>query len=1287
MRLGGPLRNHIGLVGAVGALLFGVVANLATSTVTVAGPWATAAVWTVAGLIAATLAGVEVVDRRRRPGPAPADEKPPPGPGGTGHRDYLALVRDTAPRSGLLGRDAELGELAAFVRGPQAYRWMQADAWAGKSALMATFVTGLPPDVVPLVFLVTGRLAAHDDSAAFTLVLLEQLAELSGERLPDRLTPAGREALRRRLFAEVAEALANDGKRLVLVVDGLDEDQSARRGLPSIVSLLPKHPAGTVRVVVTSRPGDDLPADVDADHPMRSAGVVRVLSSSPYASLVRDQADRDLSSLLHAGDRQRDLLGLIAAARGGLTTADLEDLTGLAPYEMAETLDQAPARVIVGRPGGERVYLLAHQNLQDAVTRQLGQRRMAGYRARLGAWADRFRARRWPGDTPRYLLTGYPAMLESAGEIDRLVACVTDLDRHDRMRDVFGGDAAALSEIAVAQASLRAGAVAVIDPDPRCLPGLARVAAHLGVLHDRIKAMPHLLPVMWAVLDHPDRAEAMARSVREAGPRARVLASVAVHLGERHPERARDLVAAAEESAAEEPAGETRGPALAAAAEAAAMLGHPELAGRLLRAAAGEAERIAHPEPRAGLYLLLANVAAALAPSPDPAAAPAPSPDSAAASARSPGSASAPDSVSALALGPEEAAALALAAAREDGSTAAADRALVGAVRLAAATGRAAWTKSLLAELDQPGPRIEGRLIAADAFRTVDPAWARALVEEAENHQAPWTAVDSWWRFAVVAPVWAALGDTERAQWHVARAEREIEAMPELLGKHTARAHLALALARMDQADRALDVVAGVLDDTARDFARDGIAQMLAAAGRFDRARSTVLEIADPSRRAAALAALAMALHAAGEGDEALRVAALAETTVRSAATGLSALRLLATLADELARAGQHEQAGELVTAMAGRADVTPVLTQLARVAVALPDPAPAAALDERMRRCEAAATDDAVRLEILIARTRMTARVSGTAVADAMVEAASALGRTQTLHPLLGQVPGALAAAGRLDEAVEWAAGLANPYERRARLTEMARVLAEAGEPERARHLVDLIDEAVPRLRALFGLLGPSSSGDALNEVLSELAAVDDEAARRTLTAELIAALAGHLPPERVVELAYDLEPGLQAAERDPAAFAGDAEAYADLLGVLAQAWARCGRTDRSALAARAVAELAGRIEDRVVRTAVLAIAIRGLVAAGRHGQAAEVARSIERIAETARSPSFMAGALATTATAFAQAQRPDLGRALLARALVLDGHEGALRALAVVDPRAARVVADYYLNAGFGS
>ncbi|MFC9623750.1 hypothetical protein ACFTXM_28410 [Streptomyces sp. NPDC056930] len=72
---------------------------------------------------------------------------------------YLSQVRRIAPER-LRSRESELGELALFGTDPetgQPYMWWRAEAWAGKSALLSTFVLDPPPGVRVLSFFITAR--------------------------------------------------------------------------------------------------------------------------------------------------------------------------------------------------------------------------------------------------------------------------------------------------------------------------------------------------------------------------------------------------------------------------------------------------------------------------------------------------------------------------------------------------------------------------------------------------------------------------------------------------------------------------------------------------------------------------------------------------------------------------------------------------------------------------------------------------------------------------------------------------------------------------------------------------------------------------------------------------------------------------------------------------------------------------------------------------------------------------------------------------------------------------
>jgi hypothetical protein len=339
---------------------------------------------------------------------------------------YLEQVRRIAPPQ-LHDRDGELSELAAFCtapgRGP--YMWWRASAWAGKSALMSWFVLHQPPGVQVVSFFVTARYRGHDDRGAFTDALMEQLADLLGQPIPAYLTETTRELHLLRMLTQAAEERQRHDQRLVLVVDGLDEDRGVTTGpdAHSIAALLPSRPPAELRVIVAGRPDPPVPADVPDDHPLRDPAIVRMLNGSRWADVVRADIQRELKRLLHGNQAEQDLLGLVAAAGGGLSAGDLAELTGLPVYDIEENLHAVAGRTFTCRASvwqsgtAPPVYVLGHEELQAAATASLGHARLEQYRDRLHAWAADYSRQGWPAGTPEYLLRGYFRMLQDAADI------------------------------------------------------------------------------------------------------------------------------------------------------------------------------------------------------------------------------------------------------------------------------------------------------------------------------------------------------------------------------------------------------------------------------------------------------------------------------------------------------------------------------------------------------------------------------------------------------------------------------------------------------------------------------------------------------------------------------------------------------------------------------------------------------------------------------------------------------------------------------------------------------
>ncbi|MET8977389.1 hypothetical protein ABZX85_17385 [Streptomyces sp. NPDC004539] len=464
----------------------------------------------------------EAQSPRSAPLPVPAQEL-----AFTGYDDWIE--QNIRPAQ-LVGRQGELRELTEFCTGPDlpsasAYVWWQAAAWAGKSALVSEFVLRHRPATVDIVsYFITDRLG-RNDREGFLDTVMRQLAVLAGRE-------AGAVSIRAQDLPELcraaAEACRSRGRRLVLVVDGLDEDQGAAAGERSIAALLPRHPPTGMRIVVTGRPHPPVPDDVAPDHPLHSLEIIRTLAPYPDARGISALARRELHRLLEDDKVGVPLLGLLVAARGGLTAADLAAFVGVLPYEVDTMLRGITGRSFLpashGRirlpdmSAGPVSHALGHEELRREALTALGD--VTRFEQQIHTWADGYRARGWPEGTPDYLLYDYPHMLHSIGDGERLTALVALDPRRQQALLARASLDAALSEIDLNAQMVRRRC-------PQDLKGLAGLAASRAVLNERAQGVPANLPAAFARLGHPQRALRFALVAPYPAAKAVRLAKVA----------------------------------------------------------------------------------------------------------------------------------------------------------------------------------------------------------------------------------------------------------------------------------------------------------------------------------------------------------------------------------------------------------------------------------------------------------------------------------------------------------------------------------------------------------------------------------------------------------------------------------------------------------------------------------------------------------------------------------------------------------------------------------------
>ncbi|MFY1686712.1 trypsin-like peptidase domain-containing protein [Plantactinospora sp. WMMB782] len=1182
-----------------------------------------------------------------------ADVTPAPA-GWRARSGYLDQVRDIAPVAGLYERTAELAELAAFCAGDDAYVHWQAGPWAGKTALMSTFVLDPPAGVDVVSFFVTARLAAQSDSSAFVDAVLDQLSALLGEALPAAMTTlSARDAHRRALLREAAARCAAAGRRLVLVVDGLDEDRGSvpGSGLASIASLLPKFVEDGLRVVVSSRPSPEIPSDVPADHPLRSCAR-RMLEVSPYATETARLAQRELDELLNGGQTHRDVIGLVAASGGGLSLPELEELCDQPRYVIEGMLSGVFGRTIAARLDHttlepKRAFLFAHETLRTKALDRIGPQRLGGYRDRIHRWAERYQSLGWPPETPPYLLRGYPRLVHETADWPRLLALAVDPDRHDRMLDLTGGDAAALAEIKTAQDLTLAQSR--LD-----LTAMARLAMRREDLLARNADLPVQLPALWAALGQPARAEALAYGIDQADRQVEALSELAVTLaGQGDLDRAAALTDAVQTIAETIADPRQQELATAHAARAFAAVGDATRAAAALRTVgdpdlrAGTAVELAtvwyaggRPAEADGCAdiasattgqiasgdrraLMLCRLAHARAQGGDRSGV-VDAIDQAGVAA---GRIADPDlRVQALAqLGR----AAALTGDRQraralvvDAESAARSNALSSPPRLTemaveAADTDYAWTEAILESLTDPADQVRARLAVSRAVAAAHPTRARELLERAGGiaERRPW-----------LVP-WEVLGD------------------------------LALALAAVGQRARA-ELVANAIDgDIWRSmaFARLGLA--FATRGDYAAADEIADRVGEPRRRAVTLAKLALAAARAGDSAWSGVLADRAEATVRATADSRTREFVFA----DLDRARRLVEAGDRTGPPAGDRPAAPAQPPAAgtETPVTVPDTvsegpvalvraaADAGDLDRATALAERIA-DPAGRSSALAEVARAQVVAGNHAAVWQSIDAALVLARRERDVPTQAAMVARLArvAAGTGDHTR--ALGIARETYFALRQTPMLDDLAGAmiavGETARAETLTWCVDDPGRRAAILAELAGAVTAsrgaGDgaelfaSAERIASGIADRRERAGRLTGVARALADTGEHERASRLANAAeesarnlydphrqaitlLDLADALaEAGQLDTAsALVGTAEAVSrgptdlqtqsTLLSRIALALARAGRADVAVSAARQVA-------DPVRQPQVIAEVVAVLARGPDHELAEDLARTI---------------------------------------------------------------------------
>jgi tetratricopeptide (TPR) repeat protein len=901
---------------------------------------------------------------------------------------------------------------------------------------MASFVLNPPPRVRVVSFFVTARFAGQSDRAAFLEAVLGQLSELLGQSLPDVLTEANQQLWFLELLEQAAEKCTRDGYRLVLVVDGLDEDLGVLVGgnVHSIAALLPGNPSPGVRIIVASRPSPPVPIDVPAWHPLNNPAIVRPLSQSAHAVIMRGDTQRELARLLDSGGLGRELLGLVVTAGGGLSDEDLAELVDEPVGEIERILHTVTGRTFTSRGpqwgiSSQRVFVLAHEELQQASLRSLRSTELTRWQETIHAWAESYRDRGWPAGTPQYLLRGYLRMLLRLGDLPRMVTLATDLARLDRMLDISGGDAAALTDITAIQEYVRD------QPRPDLIATL-RLAYTRRDLIKRNSNIPIHLPAVWVSIGNFNRAEALTESITDLGDLALTMGSMSMALSEKG--RANDAASFLDDAEAAarsvmDPLGQ--GWVLASLCTVVIGTGNLERAVNIVRA-------ISEPGWK---DVALASLAGAFAKAGDV------------------------DRAKSIAISSSD-------TMEQASALASVTRTLAEAGDLSQARLLADDAETIArsaTEMWQQAPALASAALAAAAVG--DLGRARLLADDAEI--IAHSIIDRSnrdWVFASLARKAAEGGDLSRAEIIV----RSITDQFQLAA--TLRSWSATAT-ELGDLDRAEAIARSIADPSQQAPALESLSETVAKSGDLDRAETIACSISQPAQQASALASVAQAAAESGDLDRAGLLAEKAETTARFAAIEkpqqvweLAAAARALTAAGDLGRARMLAKKAEITArSIADPWQQAPALTSVTRIV----------ALTGNLDRAETIARSITDPREQAAALASVAQAAAGSGDFD---RASSLVGDiesnistvTDTMQGwLMGSLSRTMAKIGNLDIAENMIRSIANPEEKASALASVAQAAAESGDFDRARLLVGDI-EGITR----------SVDPDSLDRVLEDL-------------------------------------------------------------------------------------------------------------------------------------------------------------------------------------------------------
>ena len=326
----------------------------------------------------------------------------------------------------LLGREEELNELGELCKSDSGYFAFRGEAYSGKSALLSWFFMHPPANVWITGFFIVGYVHSRSTSDYFLEATQRQLFRLCEEPYQDSFDLT-------ELLKKTAAKASKKGKKLVLIVDGLDEDKSEEREKWSILSRIPKEEIPNLIVILSCRYVPSLPEDLRLGDIHCTEIDVK---QSKFLKDCKNKIAEELEAFKKADDSTgRDVISLLAYAGGPLTEKDLLDIIRkkrqpeeLYPYQVTDIFKKSTSRTFRAvsqkstplSSDNSKAFTFAHKDIAEMAAQDFLDANNMRNEQLIDEWCDSYSRLGWPKGTPIYLLTDYLDLLANGSRWGRL---------------------------------------------------------------------------------------------------------------------------------------------------------------------------------------------------------------------------------------------------------------------------------------------------------------------------------------------------------------------------------------------------------------------------------------------------------------------------------------------------------------------------------------------------------------------------------------------------------------------------------------------------------------------------------------------------------------------------------------------------------------------------------------------------------------------------------------------------------------------------------------------------